>query len=127
MDNTINPGNFVIKKSRKPFKSTLQIEQVVSIGVNSQDPKLRKCAVFLDGSVCNLDQLTKVETLKRAKPISELYSWIFWLNTYQDIWYAIPTSRITDFFSGKREGYTYFYHWNQDEVKYLILNTVTND
>lgn len=127
MDNVIKPGNFVIKKSKKPFKSTQQIEQVVSIGVNSQDPKLRECAIFVDGSVCNLDQLTRVKTLSNGKPLLEFYSWLFWFNSYQELWYAIPTAHAVDFFSGKHEGYIYFYHQNEDQVKYLILNSDINE
>lgn len=50
-------GDKVIKISRKPFKSGKQIEEVVKFDINQTDPKKRECAVFQDGSVCNIDML----------------------------------------------------------------------
>ena len=56
--------DWVIKKSRKPFKSGMQIEQITKFGENKNDPKQRKAAIFKDDSVCNLDQLELVITEK---------------------------------------------------------------
>lgn len=50
-------GDKVIKISRKPFKSGKQIEEVVKFDINQTDPKKRECAVFQDGSVCNVDMI----------------------------------------------------------------------
>jgi hypothetical protein len=56
MDN-IEIGDKVVKKSRKPFKGGSLIEEVVSFDTNTADPKGRQCAVFENGSVCNVDLL----------------------------------------------------------------------
>jgi hypothetical protein len=53
-------GDKVIKKSKKPFKSGLQIETIKSFSINQTDPKKRECVVFEDGSVCNKELLNKV-------------------------------------------------------------------
>jgi len=53
-------GDKVIKKSKKPFKSGLQIETVKGFSINQTDPKKRECVVFEDGSVCNKELLNKV-------------------------------------------------------------------
>ena len=53
----MNIGDEVIKISKKPFKSGKQIETVIGLSINSTDPKKRDCAIFSDGSVCNLDML----------------------------------------------------------------------
>lgn len=53
----IGEGSMVSKISGKPFKSGLKAERVVSISVNQQDPRKRTCAVFADGSVCNMELL----------------------------------------------------------------------
>ena len=123
MSKSFKVGNFVIKKSRRPFKSTRQIEQILEIGINPNDPNRRDCAIFADESVCNLDMLELFEQHKTLKPYSEFYSWVFWLNTHQDLWYAIPTNRITDFFAGKRDGINYFFHASEDVVKNLVLTS----
>ena len=58
MDN-IKIGDKVIKKSKKPFKSGLQIEVVKSLSINETDPKKRDCVVFENGSVCNTHLVEK--------------------------------------------------------------------
>lgn len=50
-------GQTVIKKSLKPFKSGKIAEVIKDFGVNELDPKKRECAIFEDGSNCNLDRL----------------------------------------------------------------------
>jgi hypothetical protein len=50
-------GDVVKKKSGKPFKCGYDAVSIVRFKVNDTDPKLRSCAVFNDGSVCNLDIL----------------------------------------------------------------------
>ncbi len=50
-------GDTVQKKSNKPFKSKLTQEIIISFDINTIDPKRRVCAVFADGSVCNLSQM----------------------------------------------------------------------
>lgn len=50
-------GDKVIKISKKPFKSGKQVETIVGFGTNPVDPKNRTCAVFEDGSVCNLEMI----------------------------------------------------------------------
>jgi hypothetical protein len=57
---SINIGDNVIKKSKRKFKSGLQIETVKGFSINQTDPKKRECAVFEDGSVCNKELLNKV-------------------------------------------------------------------
>lgn len=59
----ISIGDNVAKISKKPFKSGNQIEKVVGLATNTADPKKRNCAVFSDGSVCNLDMLKKSNTM----------------------------------------------------------------
>lgn len=49
----MNIGDFVIKKSKKPFKSGLKIEKVCGFDVNQIDPKKRQCVVFKNGDICN--------------------------------------------------------------------------
>lgn len=31
-----------------------------------------------------------------------LYDYVFWYNTYEKYWYAIPTKHYTSFFAGKK-------------------------
>jgi hypothetical protein len=50
-------GDTVWKISGKPFKSGEKEEKIVNFGINEQDPKKRRCAIFSDGSTCNLDLL----------------------------------------------------------------------
>jgi hypothetical protein len=50
-------GDKVIKISKKPFKSKKQVEIIVDFGTNPTDPKGRTCAIFEDGSVCNLEMI----------------------------------------------------------------------
>ena len=57
----IKVGDKVIKISKKPFKSGRLIETVTELAVNENDPNKRNCAVFFDGSVCNLDMLELVK------------------------------------------------------------------
>ena len=33
----------------------------------------------------------------------ETYNYIFWNNSFQDLWYAIPRERYLEFFNGNRE------------------------
>jgi hypothetical protein len=54
-------GQTVTKISKKPFKSGLQKEVIVDFGFNEKDPKKRRCAIFKDGSSCNVDLLTLSE------------------------------------------------------------------
>ena len=32
--------------------------------------------------------------------MENLYDYVFWYNSYQELWYAIETSKYTDFMSG---------------------------
>lgn len=57
MNNGLKIGQTVVKLSNKPFKSGLQKEVIVDFGFNKNDPKNRRCAIFKDGSVCNVDLL----------------------------------------------------------------------
>jgi hypothetical protein len=50
-------GMDVQKISGKPFKSGKKVETISSFGINETDPKKRRCAIFQDGSVCNLELL----------------------------------------------------------------------
>ena len=34
---------------------------------------------------------------------NKLYSYVFWFNTYQQLWYAIPSHQYIDFFNGERK------------------------
>ncbi len=61
MENNFDINDKVIKKSGKPFKSTKHIEVIVSFSFNQTDPNKRICAVFEDGSVCNLQMLQKYD------------------------------------------------------------------
>jgi len=53
----MNIGDFVIKKSKKPFKSGLKIERVLGFDVNQIDPNKRRCVVFKGGDICNESML----------------------------------------------------------------------
>jgi hypothetical protein len=63
-------GDKVIKISKKPFKSGKQVETIVELGTNPIDPKIRPCAVFEDGSFCNLEMM---EVFK-PNTLTELYN-----------------------------------------------------
>jgi hypothetical protein len=52
-------GQFVTKKSNKPFKSTRLVEKIVAFGTNETDPKKSECVIFEDGSICNIKMLKK--------------------------------------------------------------------
>lgn len=47
----------VVKISGKPFKNGNKVQLVYSFGTNENDPKERECAIFEDGSVCNVGML----------------------------------------------------------------------
>jgi hypothetical protein len=51
------PGDIVVKKSDKPFLNGEKTQVIISLGKNEKDPKNRNCAIFSDGSLCNLDML----------------------------------------------------------------------
>lgn len=34
--------------------------------------------------------------------MEQIYNYVFWYNTYEQIWYAIPRDQYTEFFSGNR-------------------------
>jgi hypothetical protein len=53
-------GDKVVKKSGKPFKNGEKNQTIFSLGKNEQHPNNKDCAVFSDGSVCNL-QMLKLE------------------------------------------------------------------
>lgn len=35
--------------------------------------------------------------------MENLYSYVFWYNSYTETWYAIPTSKYSEFFAGNKE------------------------
>ncbi len=51
----------------------------------------------------------------------ELYSWIFWFNPYQDLWYAIKTDTSIDFFSGDKKKAVYKSHSDRDTLEQMVL------
>jgi hypothetical protein len=57
---SFNVGDTVTKKSGKPFKNGSTYQTIVEFGINEQDPNQRPCAIFSDGSVCNLDMLNRM-------------------------------------------------------------------
>jgi len=61
MTNNFDVNDKVIKKSGKPFKSTKYTEVITSFSINQADPDKRICAVFEDGSVCNIQMLQKYD------------------------------------------------------------------
>ena len=77
MKNKFVIGDTVCKKSGKPFKNGSNHQTIVEFGVNEQDPNKRPCAIFSDGSVCNLDMLNHIcfidiETSAFGFPTGEL-------------------------------------------------------
>mgnify|MGYP000597414780 CR=1 FL=1 len=34
--------------------------------------------------------------------MDQIYNYVFWHNSYEQIWYAIPRDQYTEFFSGNR-------------------------
>jgi len=34
--------------------------------------------------------------------MDQIYNYVFWYNTYEQIWYAIPRDQYNEFFSGNR-------------------------
>lgn len=60
MRNNFAIGNTVCKKSGKPFKNGSNHQTIVEFGINEQDPKKRPCAIFSDGSICNLGMLNHI-------------------------------------------------------------------
>lgn len=60
MKNKFVIGDTVCKKSGKPFKNGSNHQTIVEFDVNEQDPNKRPCAIFSDGSVCNLDMLKHI-------------------------------------------------------------------
>jgi hypothetical protein len=52
-------GDRVKKRSGSPFLNRMKTEVIVGFGVNENDPKRRGCAIFSNGSVCNIDLLEK--------------------------------------------------------------------
>jgi hypothetical protein len=32
----------------------------------------------------------------------QIYNYVFWYNSYEQLWYAIPRDQYTEFFSGNR-------------------------
>lgn len=54
---TLKIGDTVKKKSGRPFKNGSILQNITDFGINEQDPNKRPCAIFSDGSVCNIDML----------------------------------------------------------------------
>lgn len=50
-----------------------------------------------------------------------LYSWLFWFNPYQDLWYAISTDSQMDFFNGNRSKSVYRFHEDRDTLEKMII------
>jgi hypothetical protein len=34
--------------------------------------------------------------------MNQIYGYVFWCNTYEQVWYAIPRDQYTEFFSGNK-------------------------
>lgn len=60
MENEFKINDIVNKKSGRPFKNGSNTQKIVGFGINEQDPKKRPCAIFDDGSNCNLHMLSEV-------------------------------------------------------------------
>jgi len=60
MKNNFEIGDTVVKKSGKSFKNSSTFQTIKDFGINQQDPNKRPCAIFSDGSVCNLDMLNHI-------------------------------------------------------------------
>lgn len=67
-------GDSVKKKSGKPFKDGSILQLITDIGINGKDPNKRSCAVFSDGSICNLDMLEEslIKVTKDSSPILKI-------------------------------------------------------
>jgi hypothetical protein len=48
--------------------------------------------------------------------MEELYGFVFWYNHFEKLWYAIPTSEYSNFFSGK--------HDRKSNIKSSSINTL---
>jgi hypothetical protein len=72
MKTSFNVGDTVTKKSGKPFKNGSTYQTIVEFGINEQDPNQRLCAIFYDGSVCNLDMLNRMENKENKDNIFKL-------------------------------------------------------
>ena len=42
-------------------------------------------------------------TQQHKTPMNDLYNYVFWYNSFESLWYAIPTKDYTTFFSGARQ------------------------
>ena len=52
--------------------------------------------------------------------MENLYSYGFWFNTYENLWYAIPRSQWTLFFSGKEDKHEVEGVYRSSEIDTLI-------
>lgn len=52
--------------------------------------------------------------------MKNLYNYIFWFNSYEDIWYAVPRDQYTNFFSGHLEYTGVLKSKSFDTLTYLI-------
>ena len=53
---------------------------------------------------------------------NNLYNYVFWHNTYEELWYAIPREQYTNFMSGYVEYEGVFKSKNIDTLIYIINN-----
>lgn len=49
-----------------------------------------------------------------------LYKYVFWFNTYEDLWYAVPRDQYTNFFSGHLEYTGVIKSPNMETLIYII-------
>lgn len=54
--------------------------------------------------------------------MNPLYNYVFWFNSYEDMWYAVPRDQYTNFFSGHLEYTGVIKSPKMDTLTYIITH-----
>jgi hypothetical protein len=57
--------------------------------------------------------------------MENLYSYLFWYNHYEELWYAIDRDSALDFFSGNKSKSVYYKSPNHEWLVELIVSNFT--
>ena len=123
MNNNFNIGDTVVKKSDRPFKNGEKTQTITGFGINEIDPNKRPCAVFSDGSICNLDMLKKLVFIDIETDVQNIY----FGNRSMGVSQGIPTGFLTAFSGSRKSNLLEFLPNDVDKNEYrVVVNDINN-
>ena len=108
-------------------QSGFDYDQIMAFIEEQKSGKLAGIPVQINKAMDRLkDEFRKIrreEKIKNPLDTEKLYSYVFWYNFHQNLWYGIDSTTLNDFFSGNREKSIYFVDSSEDLVKKRIANS----